>query len=192
MAKGTFSYIKWFDELTKEDIPLVGGKGANLGEMTNHSIPVPPGFCIVSKAYKDFVTLSNINKVIKDILSKINFDDAGDLEEKTAKIRNLMVETDIPLQVERDILRAYAVLAEQINLNEPEVAVRSSATAEDLPDASFAGQQDTYLHIKGKDELLKHVKKCWASLWTSRATYYRHIKGFDHMSVLLSVVVQRW
>lgn len=191
MAKGTFSYIKWFDELTKEDIPLVGGKGANLGEMTNHSIPVPPGFCIVSKAYKDFVTLSNINKVIKDILSKINFDDAGDLEEKTAKIRNLMIETDIPLQVERDILRAYAVLAEQINLNEPEVAVRSSATAEDLPDASFAGQQDTYLHIKGKDELLKHVKKCWASLWTSRATYYRHIKGFDHMSVLLSVVVQK-
>lgn len=97
----------------------------------------------------------------------------------------------MPVQIERDILQAYAELAELVNLNEPEVAVRSSATAEDLPDASFAGQQDTYLHIKGKENLLKNIKKCWASLWTSRATYYRHVKGFDHMSVLLSVVVQK-
>lgn len=190
MAKGTYSYIKWFEELKKEDIPSVGGKGANLGEMTNHGIPVPPGFCVLAKAYKDFVTQSNINKVIEDLVSKINFEDANDLEEKTAKIRNLIVETDMPVQIERDILQAYAELAELVNLNEPEVAVRSSATAEDLPDASFAGQQDTYLHIKGKENLLKNIKKCWASLWTSRATYYRHVKGFDHMSVLLSVVVQ--
>ena len=191
MSKGSYSYIKWFDELGKEDIPLVGGKGANLGEMTNHGIPVPPGFCLVSKAYKDFVTLSNINKVIEDIVSKIDFENSEDLEEKTAKIRNLIIETDVPPQIERDILQAYAELAELVNLNEPEVAVRSSATAEDLPDASFAGQQDTYLHIKGKENLLKNIKKCWASLWTSRATYYRQIKGFDHMSVLLSVVVQK-
>ena len=191
MAKGTYSYIKWFEELKKEDIPSVGGKGANLGEMTNHGIPVPPGFCVLAKAYKDFVTQSNINKVIEDLVSKINFEDANDLEEKTAKIRNLIVETDMPVQIERDILQAYAELAELVNLNEPEVAVRSSATAEDLPDASFAGQQDTYLHIKGKENLLKNIKKCWASLWTSRATYYRHVKGFDHMSVLLSVVVQK-
>ncbi|EOD01559.1 phosphoenolpyruvate synthase [Caldisalinibacter kiritimatiensis] len=186
-----YKYIKWFNEIGKEDIPVVGGKGANLGELTIRGVNVPPGFCVTASAYRDFVKETKLEDKIIEVLKTINVDKAEDLQPKSFEIRSLIMKSDIPINIKEELKRAYEEFSQRLELDNLHVAVRSSATAEDLPEASFAGQQDTYLHISGVDEVIKHIKKCWASLWTARAIYYRENQGFEHNDVNLSVVVQK-
>ena len=192
-----YKFIKWFEELRKEDVPLVGGKGANLGEMTSAGIPIPPGFCVTAEAYKYFVENVKVEdgrtlqEWIMDVISKTNVDDSKQLQENTAKIREKIISMEMPEEIASEIEQAYKKLSQRFNMEEVYVAVRSSATAEDLPEASFAGQQETYLDVLGIDDVKEKVKKCWASLWTARATFYRAKQGFDHSKVYLSAVVQK-
>ncbi len=186
-----FKYIKWFDEVNKEDIPLVGGKGANLGEMTQMGLDVPPGFCVTAKAYDDFIAYADLDEVVRALVKGIDVEDPAQLRSASEGVQEKVVQGKVLPELESEIRSAYRVFSQKIKLMNPEVAVRSSATAEDLPEASFAGQQDTYLHIRGEEELVKYVKRCWASLWTARAIYYREKQDFDHFQVSLSVVVQK-
>ena len=187
----SYKYIKFFNEIKKDDLPVVGGKGANLGEMTGNGLPVPPGFCVTAGAYKDFIHYAELDEVITFLIESLNVDDVEQLNDVSKEIRQKIMEAPILPELEEEIKKSYLDFSKSINMTDPEVAVRSSATAEDLPDASFAGQQDTYLHIRGEKELVNHVKMCWASLWTSRAIYYREKQHFDHFDVLLSAVVQK-
>lgn len=187
----SYKYIKFFNEIKKDDLPVVGGKGANLGEMTGNGLPVPPGFCVTAGAYKDFIHYAELDEVITFLIESLNVDDVEQLNDVSKEIRQKIMEAPILPELEEEIKKSYSDFSKSINMTDPEVAVRSSATAEDLPDASFAGQQDTYLHIRGEKELVNHVKMCWASLWTGRAIYYREKQHFDHFDVLLSAVVQK-
>ena len=187
-------FIKWFEELTIDDIPLVGGKNASLGEMIKNigdkGVNVPSGFAITSFAYKYTIEKEGVHHKIKEILSDLNTHDLNNLSERGGKIRDLIKQTPIPLDLEKEIRKFYKEMEQRYGDN-VDVAVRSSATAEDLPDASFAGQQETYLNVRGEEELLEKVKDCFASLFTNRAISYRTDKGFDHFSVYLSVGVQK-
>jgi pyruvate, water dikinase len=197
--------VKWFSEINKDSGKDVGGKGANLGEMFNLKIPVPEGFVITAQAYDYFIEKAEIDEKIKEILNSIDYEDTQQLTDKTQEIRNLILNSEFPKDLEEEIIESYETLSANKldiergsaadilrNAHEPVfVAVRSSATTEDLAEASFAGQQDTYLNIKGKEKLIEHVKKCFASLFTSRATYYRNKKGFKHEQASLAVVVQK-
>ena len=185
--------VLWFEELRKEDVPLVGGKCANLGEMINAGIPVPPGFAISAYAYKRFIEETGIAQKIYDILDETITDpkDPKQYEEASKKIRALIESTPIPEYLQKEIVEAYRKLSEKTGSKEVFVAVRSSATAEDLPGASFAGQQETFLNVKGEKQLLESVRKCWSSLFTPRAIFYRTQKGFRHEKVLISVAVQK-
>lgn len=187
----SYKYIKFFNEIKKDDLPVVGGKGANLGEMTGNGLPVPPGFCVTAGAYKDFIHYAELDEIITFLIESLNVDDVEQLNDVSKEIRQKIMEAPILPELEEEIKKSYLDFSKSINMTDPEVAVRSSATAEDLPDASFAGQQDTYLHIRGEKELVNHVKMCWASLWTGRAIYYREKQHFDHFDVLLSAVVQK-
>lgn len=187
----TSEYILWFTEIGLEDISSVGGKGANLGMLIRNGVDVPPGFCVTSKAYIDFIKEAGLVDDIREIIGSIDFNDTNDLAAKCSRIRQKIIDVPVPGKMEKAIKEAYSSLSEKIGLEDPKVAVRSSATAEDLPDASFAGQQDTYLHINGAEAVISHVKKCWASLWTARATYYREDRNFNHFDVALSAVVQK-
>lgn len=186
-----YTYIKWFDEISKDDVSLVGGKGANLGELTKLDLPVPPGFCITSKAYDKFIEYANLGESVQFLMSLVNIEDVDSLFEASKVIQDKIVKSDFFDELKEEIIRAYREFSSNLGISNPEVAVRSSATAEDLPDASFAGQQDTYLHIMGENELLLYVKKCFASLWTSRAIYYREKQKYNHFDVALSVVIQK-
>ncbi|UCC27319.1 MAG: phosphoenolpyruvate synthase, partial [Candidatus Bathyarchaeota archaeon] len=185
--------ILWFEELGKEDIPLVGGKNANLGEMTRAGISVPPGFAITAEAYREFITETNIAEKIYRIVEETVTDikDPKQYEEASKKVRQLIESTEMPGRIEKAIQANYNELSKRTKTSEIFVAVRSSATAEDLPDASFAGQQETYLNVKGADELVRKTVKCWSSLFTPRAIFYRTEKGFRHEEVLISVGVQK-
>ncbi|PIN89892.1 phosphoenolpyruvate synthase [Candidatus Pacearchaeota archaeon CG10_big_fil_rev_8_21_14_0_10_34_76] len=199
--------IRWFSELSNKDVPIAGGKGASLAEMYNHKFPVPPGFVITAQAYKYFIEKSGLKEKISDILNKLDVNDTASLSQASKTIREMIDNANMPKDLEQDIVEAYDVLdvdkkgfsdarggALDIlrNSHEPPfVAVRSSATTEDLADASFAGQQDSFLNIKGKQELIKTVKMCFSSLFTARAIYYRKKKGFSEGIALLSVVVQK-
>jgi len=185
--------ILWFDELGKEDLPLVGGKNANLGEMLKAGIPVPPGFAITAYAYKKFLEETGLKSKIYKILEETLKDkaDASQYQIASEKIRKLIESIKTPKEIEKAITDAYRELSRKIKTTNVWVAVRSSATAEDLPDASFAGQQETYLNVKGEEELLEKTIKCWSSLFTPRAIFYRTEKGFKHEQVLLSVGVQK-
>ncbi len=187
------TYIRWFEEVGAGDVGLVGGKAANLGEMAVARLPVPPGFCLAAGAYRDFIQAAALDEPIRDILAETRQDDPADVEAKTARIRDLIAQQEVPAPMVEQILKAYHRLAMELgktDVSEVPVAVRSSATAEDLPTASFAGQQDTYLNVCGTEELVECVKNCWASLWTARAVTYRARQGFDHHKVYLAVVVQ--
>ena len=177
--------ILWFKDISRKDTSKVGGKGCNLGEMFNTDIPVPPGFCVTVSAYKKFL---EANKGLQDKINKelegLDIEDTKKLDSSSAKIRKLITDAKIPEDIEKDIIAAY----EKVN---DFVAVRSSATAEDLADASFAGQQETFLNVKGKNDVVNKVRECLASLFTSRAIYYRENKGFEHSKVFISVVVQK-
>ncbi len=188
------AHILWFEEIGITDIPLVGGKNASLGEMytglRSKNIAVPNGFAITAKAYWDFFEAHGLNKIIKKEIKGLNVLKIKDLNRVGKKIRSLIINAKFPDDLQKEIIEAYESLKKQEGVTHLSVAVRSSATAEDLPDASFAGQQETYLNIEGHDELLIAVKKCIASLFTDRAISYRETKGFDHMAVALSVTVQ--
>jgi len=187
-------FIKWFEDLQIGDVPSVGGKNASLGEMIRNlgekGINVPSGFAITAYAYKYMIEKEGIDVKIKDILSDLNTHDVHNLAERGQKIREIIRNAPIPPELEEEIRRHYREMENRYGQN-VDVAVRSSATAEDLPDASFAGQQETYLNIRGEDHLLEKVRDCFASLFTNRAISYRTDKGFDHFSVYLSVGVQK-
>jgi pyruvate,water dikinase len=187
-------FVKWFEDLRIEDVPSVGGKNASLGEMIRtlgeKGVNVPSGFAITAYAYKYMIEKAGIDTKIREILSDLNTHDVHNLAERGEKIRNLIKSTPIPPELEEVIRQEYRNMEKRYGEN-VDVAVRSSATAEDLPDASFAGQQETYLNVRGEEELLEKVRDCFASLFTNRAISYRTDKGFDHFSVYLSVGVQR-
>jgi pyruvate,water dikinase len=185
--------ILWFTELYNVDIPLVGGKNANLGEMTQAGIPVPPGFALTAHAYKRFISETGIDEkiysLIKETITDINNPEL--YAEASKKIRKLIESTPIPQNIQDVVKKSYHELGKKTGSDTTFVAVRSSATAEDLPGASFAGQQDTFLNIRGVDELLEMVARCWSSLFTARAMFYRTEKGFKHEDVFISVTVQQ-
>jgi len=187
-------FTKWFEELKIEDVPSVGGKNASLGEMIRSlgekGVNVPGGFAVTAYAYKYTIEKAGIDKKIREILSDLDTHDVHNLAERGQKIRDLIKSTPLPPELEEDIRKHYREMEKRYGEN-VDVAVRSSATAEDLPDASFAGQQETYLNVKGEEELLEKVRDCFASLFTNRAISYRVDKGFDHFSVYLSVGVQK-
>jgi pyruvate,water dikinase len=178
--------IAWFKDITKEDIPIAGGKGANLGEMTQAGLPVPEGYMVTAQAYETFIQENRLAKKIAKSL-KIDVDDSSLLMKTSKEIRKLIEATPIPEKINKDIIKAY----KKLDSGGAFVAVRSSATAEDLPDASFAGQQETFLNTRGEKELLENVHRCWSSLFTPRAIFYRVKNDFDHSQVLIAVVVQR-
>jgi len=183
-------YVLWFKDLGREDVPLVGGKCANLGELSGRiGVPVPNGFAVSASAYQLFLEKTGVQKTIEGLLSDLDVSDIGSLQNVAKKIREHIESLPMPEEIEKSVLGAYTELCEQVGKKNVSVAVRSSATAEDMPDASFAGQQDTYLNVTEKD-LLGSVKKCWSSLFTPRAIVYRKEKGFSHGEVLISVAVQ--
>ena len=183
-------FTLWFDKAGKEALGLVGGKNASLGELIKADIPVPPGFSVTTEAYYEFLSGSLKGK-IGEILSRINSRDVAFLEEASKTIRDLMAEASMPTRIEEEIYSNYQALAQVFDVPDLPVAVRSSATAEDLPGASFAGQQDTFLWVKGRKEVLEKIKLCMSSLFTSRAISYRMKMGFPHEKVLISVGVQK-
>ena len=187
------SFVIWFEELGKNDIPIVGGKNANLGEMIQATIPVPPGFAITAQAYKKFINETHIDQEIYRIITETitDADDPKLYEKASKKIRKLIEATEVSEEITDAIRNAYKELAKRVQSSNVPVAVRSSATAEDLPDASFAGQQETFLNAEGADEVIENTIKCWSSLFTPRAIFYRTTKGFKHEEVLISVGVQK-
>ena len=186
------AYVLWFDELRREDVDIVGGKSSSLGEMTSATdVPVPYGFATTAYAYRHFMDVTGLTDRIKDEIAKItDIEDTALLRDVTANIRAMIVAQDMPEDIVVEIKKAYAELGQKMNEDNPFVAVRSSATAEDLPDASFAGQQDTYLNVTGPDMVVQKIKECYASTFTDRATYYREKTGYDHLSIALSATVQ--
>jgi pyruvate,water dikinase len=187
-----YKFIKWFEELSKADIPLVGGKCANLGEMVSKvQVPVPPGFAITAEAYRFHILQNGLQTKIGKALEDLDTHDLKNLEEKGERVRRLILDAELPKELVNEIADAYQELSARLKMKNPHVAVRSSATAEDLPDASFAGAQETYLNVAGEELLMRRVKDCFSSLFTNRAISYREDKGFDHFRVLLSVAVQK-
>ncbi|PLX20441.1 phosphoenolpyruvate synthase [Candidatus Parcubacteria bacterium] len=188
-------YIKFFNELRIKDVPQVGGKNASLGEMyqmlEKKGVRVPNGFATTSDAYNYFLDATGTKKEIKKILKGLNTSDVVDLTKRGKAVREVILKAEMPDYFKKEITEAYKELSRQYKTKNVDVAVRSSATAEDLPDASFAGQQDTYLNIHGEAALLDAVRRCIASLFTTRAISYRVDKGFDHFSIALSVGVQK-
>ena len=200
-------YIKWFSEIKHADIAIVGGKGASLGEMFNNKFPVPPGFVITAQAFEFFINQLGVKEQISETINGIDFEDTASLQKSSKEIRELIEEKEIPPTLKEEILEAYHILgSEKIdeqgvsqdaltilkNAQEPIfVSVRSSATTEDLADASFAGQQESFLNIKGDFNLIEYVKRCFSSLYTARAIYYRNKKGFKEEDSLLAIVIQK-
>jgi len=188
------SYIRWFSEIGINDIPLVGGKNASLGEMyrelTPKGVKVPDGFAITADAYRYFLHEAELDTQIRKVLEGLDTRNLQDLRQRGSQIRNAILAAELPVDLENSILTSYARL-QGAALEPLDVAVRSSATAEDLPDASFAGQQETYLNVQGRLPLIDSCRRCFASLFTDRAISYRVDKGFDHFKVALSIGVQR-
>jgi rifampicin phosphotransferase len=171
--------------LRREDLERVGGKGANLGELISTGLPVPPGFCVTTAAYRRAVAEAGLVEAIDDALRSVRAEDPGSAEAASARIGLLFEDLPLPDDLIEAILAAYRTLGA------PSAAVRSSATTEDLPGASFAGQQATSLNVRGENELLNAVRRCWASLWTARAIAYRERQGFRHDQAAVAVVIQR-
>ena len=185
-------FVLWFDEIGIEDVPEVGGKSASLGEMYQRTkVPVPFGFATTAKAFFHYLTHNQIDKKMPEILEEIkDSNDTKILQSVGARLRKMIATADMPADLEKEIVDTYTALAKKVGEKAPFVAVRSSATAEDLPDASFAGQQETYLNVHTPKEVVEKVKECFASLFTDRAIFYRIQKGFDHMSIALSAAIQ--
>ncbi|MDD5499680.1 MAG: phosphoenolpyruvate synthase [Candidatus Nanoarchaeia archaeon] len=198
-------YVKWFKEISKKDLGVAGGKGANLGEMYQAGFPIPNGFVVTANAYWKFLEETGLIDEITKVLEKIDVENNESLQSVSKKVREMILSKEMPADITEEILSHYDSMKKdsKINIishgaeivkssiNDALVAIRSSATAEDLPQASFAGQQETFLNIIGSEEVAKAVKKCWASLFTARATYYREKNNFPHMKVKIAVVVQK-
>ncbi len=187
-------YVRWFETLNNTDVPLVGGKNASLGEMVrtlkDQGIPVPHGFATTAAAYWEFLKANDLSGKIEARLKDWR-QGAKSLEETGKAIRRLFLRAQYPQEIAAAISIAYHELSRRYNVNDVDVAVRSSATAEDLPDASFAGQQESFLNVTGDHELMEACRRCYASLFTDRAMIYRQEKGFDHLRVALSIGVQK-
>ncbi len=183
-------YVAFFEDLTKEDVDIAGGKGANLGELTRVGIPVPPGFVVTSQTYDNFMKDTGIFDEVMELLDTLDVNDNKELQETSKKIKKIIVNTEMPEETQTLIIEAYNALCHKLGKEDVFVAIRSSATAEDLPEASFAGQQDTFLNIRGSEDVLEYVKKCWASLFEARAIFYREQNNFEHSKVYIAVVVQ--
>jgi pyruvate,water dikinase len=178
-----------FSQVDKSDVALVGGKGANLGEMARADLPVPPGFIVTSQAYYRVLDINQLKPQIQSILKKLDIHKTKQLNRAASQIKKLIVQAKVPDDLAQKIIKAYLKLGR--GLTQALVAVRSSATAEDLPDASFAGQQRTFLNVSGEANLVQKVRACWASLFEPRAIFYRQEKGFDHFKVGIAVPVQK-
>jgi len=176
-------FIKGFSEILLADLPSVGGKGANLGEMTKEGLPVPPGFCITAKAYQYFINRTEIIKIIER-LENLPQNNLAGVKFISKQMTELILKTEIPKDLRDLIIEAF----DRYITQDCFVAVRSSATAEDLPEASFAGQQESFLYVH-RNNLLSYIKRCWASLWIERAIHYRKNNGFDHRKVYLAIVI---
>ena len=198
-------YVAWLSDLSKADIKLAGGKGANLGEISNAKFPVPPAFVVTTTAFYLFLKEAKLEQSIKDILNKIDTDNTDDLTTKAKEIRELIINAPMPQKLESEIREAYdnfnvdltdfknspGALSILKSSREPIfVSVRSSATAEDLGDASFAGQQSSFINVKGNKELLQKIKECFASIFTARSIFYRKKKGFESL-VGIAAIVQK-
>ncbi|MEQ8464400.1 phosphoenolpyruvate synthase [Coleofasciculus sp. E1-EBD-02] len=194
MTSNTNQYIRWFENLTSDDVSMVGGKNASLGEMIrslkDEGVRVPDGFATTAEAYRKFLDANQLNEKIKSHLSELD-SEKNPLEKVGKSIRKLFHSADFPEDIAREIREAYDQLSQRYDTQDVDIAARSSATAEDLPEASFAGQQETFLNVTGYEELLEACRKCYASLFTDRAISYRQAQGFDHLKVALSVGVQK-
>lgn len=186
---GNKRYTAWFKDIDKEDIPQVGGKGANLGEITQAGFPVPNGFVVKADAYWAFIRENNLALKIKHLLQTINYDKPESIQQVSAHIKKIIIDANTSEEFAAELFQSYRGLSGP--LRDALVAVRSSATAEDLPNASFAGQQETFLNVKGESSLLFMVKSAWASLFEARAIFYRHEQKFDHFKVGIAIVVQK-
>jgi len=183
-------YVEKFEDLNKDNISIAGGKGANLGELTQTGIPVPPGFVVTAETYNKFMNETGIFNKIMNKLDKLDVNDTKKLQKTAKEIKEVIISTPIPDEIVVLITEAYNELCLRVGEEDIYVAIRSSATAEDLPEASFAGQQDTFLNIKGTNEVIEHVRRCWASLFEARAIFYREENDFEHSKVYIAVVVQ--
>ncbi|VVB58454.1 putative phosphoenolpyruvate synthase [Candidatus Anstonella stagnisolia] len=179
--------IMWFSEISKANLGEVGGKGANLGEMARNSFPIPDGFVVTAGAYFKFLEHNKMAPFLHEMLDELDVEKSEELGKASERIKNKVIGGEIPADLKQDIINSYRKMK---NGQQPYVAVRSSATAEDLPEASFAGQQATFLNVQGAMEVVQAVKECWASLFEARAIYYRVSNKFDHMKVGLAAVVQ--
>lgn len=186
----TKKFVVWFKDVDREDIPLVGGKGANLGEMTKAGFPVPNGFIVTSSAYYHFIEVNKLKEKIRLALHGMDVNNSKSLEAASQKAKRLIISSPIPKEVSQEIFKAYFKLDRTL-FRHALVAVRSSATAEDLPTASFAGQQETFLNVQGEANVLVKIRECWASLFTPRAIFYRETSKFDHFKVGIAVPVQK-
>ncbi|HBN75671.1 MAG TPA: phosphoenolpyruvate synthase, partial [Planctomycetaceae bacterium] len=191
-VKGTSEYIRWFNEISIDDIASVGGKNASLGEMyqslTDQGILVPNGFAVTAQAYHDFLSVTGVDQKIRSILADLDTSDMENLQQRGHAVRKAILSVTMPDNLQQQIITAYETLCgETVDID---VAVRSSATAEDLPDASFAGQQETMLNVRGPGVLLETCRRCFASLFTDRAISYRQERDFDHFTIGLSIGVQ--
>lgn len=184
-------HIIWFDRYESDHKPFVGGKNASLGEMMVAELPVPPGFAVTTNAYERLWTDKALVTDINTLLSSIDHDDLVANRAIAAQIRERIESVPVPDDIAADITEAYDALGKHCGVDDVPVAVRSSATAEDLPDASFAGQQDTFLWITGADAVIDNVRKCWSSIFTDRAIAYRHSMGYLHQAIAMSVGVQK-
>ena len=184
-------YVLNFEDVDKSALPVVGGKNASLGEMIRAGIRVPPGFAVTTESYFAFITERGIKDKIFDVLSALNPDDVATINQASDHAQSLIMNVPMSEQVRRAVVEAYADLCQKCSAQSLPVAVRSSATAEDLPNASFAGQQETYLWVQGADRVCERVQQCWASLFTPRAISYRIKNNFPHDKVLISVGVQK-
>ena len=191
LKEANMNYILEFEKLDKNSLPIVGGKNASLGEMIKADIRVPPGFAVTTDSYLIFITEAGIKDRILEIVSALDPDDVAALNKASADVQEMIKKTAMPEAVIGAIEDGYLQLCHKCAVEAIPVAVRSSATAEDLPNASFAGQQDTYLWIQGADQVVTHVQNCWASLYTPRAIAYRIKNDFPHEKVLISVGVQK-
>lgn len=185
-------FLLWFEQMERGDVAIVGGKSSSLGEMTSKTdVPVPYGFATTAYAYRYFIEKSGLKEKMQAILADLtDVENSAQLRDVSARLREAIMAEEMPADLSASIAAAYEELGKKVGEAEPYVAVRSSATAEDLPDASFAGQQDTYLNVKGAENIIAKVKECYASCFTDRAVYYREKQGFDHIEVALSAVIQ--
>ena len=184
-------YVLWFDQYEEGHRARVGGKNASLGTMIGAGLPVPPGFAVTTDAYQTLRANDALRTEVNGLLGEVNYGDPAGLREISHKIRGLIEAIDVHPAIGGAVAESYEMLCERSGIDDVPVAVRSSATAEDLPDASFAGQQDTFLWVRGADAVVDNVRRCWSSIFTDRAIAYRHEMNHDHEQISMAVAVQK-